>query len=57
MDAIYQAILDFSETDTFKELAANAKWEPVLADGETVKKTIQDSAAMCKEIYDTFYAK
>ena len=55
--AIYQAILDYSETDEFKELAANASYIPDLSDGETVKKTIEDAAAMCQEAYDKYYAK
>ncbi len=55
--AIYQAILDYSETDEFKELAANASYVPDLSDGETVKKTIEDAAAMCQEAYDKYYAK
>ena len=55
--AIYQAILDYSETDEFKELAANASYIPDLSDGETVKKTIEDAADMCKAAYDKYYAK
>lgn len=55
--AIHQAILDYSETDEFKELAANASYIPDLADGETVRKTIEDAAAMCKEAYEVYYAK
>lgn len=55
--AIYQAILDYSETDEFKELAANASYIPDLSDGETVKQTIADAAAMCQEAYNKYYAK
>lgn len=55
--ALYQAILDYSETDEFKELAANANYVPNLLDGETIQKTIADTASMCQEAYDTYYAK
>lgn len=55
--AIYQAILDYSETDEFRELAANASYIPDLSDGETVERTIRDAAAMCQEAYDTYYVK
>lgn len=55
--AIYQAILDYSETDEFKELAANASYIPDLSDGETVKQTIADAAAMCQEAYNKYCAK
>ena len=55
--AIYQAILDYSETDEFKELAANASYIPDLSDGETVKKTIEDAADMCKAAYEQILCK
>ena len=42
--AIHQAILDYSETDEFKELAKNANYTPSLEDGETVKQIILDTA-------------
>lgn len=57
VEAIHQAILDYSETDEFKELAANASYVPDLSDGETIRKTIADAAAMCQEAYDKYYAK
>lgn len=57
VEAIHQAILDYSETDEFKELAANASYIPSLEDGETVRKIIEDAAAMCQEAYDKYYAK
>lgn len=55
--AIHQAILDYSETDEFKELAANASYIPDLSDGETIRQVIADAAAMCQEAYDKYYAK
>lgn len=55
--AIHQAILDYSETDEFKELAANASYIPDLSDGETIRQAIADAAAMCQKAYDTYYAK
>ena len=36
--AIHQAILDYSETEEFKDLAKNANYIPYLEDGETVKQ-------------------
>ena len=55
--AIYQAILDYSETEEFKELAANASYVPDLADGETIRQIIADTASMCQSAYETYYAK
>lgn len=55
--AIHQAIFDYSQTDEFKELAANASYIPDLADGETVRKTIEEAADMCQAAYDKYYAK
>lgn len=55
--AIYQAILDYSETDEFKDLAANANYVPDLADGETIRQIIANTASMCQSAYDTYYAK
>lgn len=55
--AIHQAILDYSETDEFKELASNASYIPDLSDGETIRQAIADAAAMCQEAYDKYYAK
>lgn len=55
--AVHQAMLDYSETDEFKELAANANYVPSLNDGEEVRKTIEAAAAMCQEAYDKYYAK
>ena len=55
--AICQAILDYSETEEFKELAANASYVPDLADGETIRQIIADTASMCQSAYETYYAK
>ena len=55
--AIHQAILDYSETEEFKDLAKNANYTPYLEDGETVKQIILDTADLCKEAYDKYYAQ
>lgn len=55
--AIYQAILDYSSTEEFKELAKNANYVPVIDNGEKVKKLIQGAADMCKQAYEKYYAK
>lgn len=55
--AIYQAILNYSETDEFKELAKNANYVPDLSDGETVRKTVENAAVMCQDAYEKYYAK
>ncbi|MBQ9196712.1 MAG: tripartite tricarboxylate transporter substrate binding protein [Clostridia bacterium] len=57
VEAIYQAILAYSETEDFKTLAANANWEPVLADGETVRANIEAARALCEYGFNTYYAK
>ena len=57
VEAIHQAILAYSETDEFKKLAANAKWVPVLANGQEVKETIANAAEMCESIFYAYYAK
>ena len=51
--AIHQAILDYSETEEFKD----ANYTPYLEDGETVKQIILDTADLCKEAYDKYYAQ
>lgn len=57
VQAIYESIVAYSETDEFKELAKNANYIPDLTDGETVKQTIADAVTMCQEAYDKYYAK
>lgn len=57
VDDIYQSIVEYYGTDEYKELAANANAETDDSDGAAVRKTIEDAAAMCQEIYDTYYAK
>ena len=51
------AILDYSETEEFKDLAKNANYIPYLEDGETVKQIILDASDLCKEAYDKYYAQ
>lgn len=55
LDQIHDMILEYTETDECKELAANAKFVPDISDGETVRAMIDDSANMCKEIYEKYY--
>ena len=55
--AIHQAIIDYSKTDEFKDLAKNANYTPYLEDGQTVKQIILDTADLCKEAYDKYYAQ
>ncbi|MBQ8082032.1 MAG: tripartite tricarboxylate transporter substrate binding protein [Clostridia bacterium] len=57
VEAIYQAILAYSETDAFKTAAANANWVPVLADGATVKANIEAARALCEYGFNTYYAQ
>ena len=44
-------------TDEFKDLAKNANYTPYLEDGQTVKQIILDTADLCKEAYDKYYAQ
>lgn len=55
-DKIYQDMLAYRETDEFKELAANAAYTPDNQNGEEVRKTVEDSADFCKEMYEKYYA-
>lgn len=57
VDDIYNSIVEYYGTDEYKELAANANAETDDSDGATVRKTIEDAAQMCQDIYDTYYAK
>lgn len=55
-DKIYQDMLAYRETDEFKELAGNASYIPDNQNGEEVRKTVEDSADFCKEMYEKYYA-
>lgn len=55
VEAVHQALVDYSKTDEFKELAKNAAYTPSLDDGDTVKKIIEDAAEMCQEAYEKYY--
>lgn len=55
--ALHQAILSYTETDEFKELAQNANYVPSIEDGETIMKTIQNAVDMCRQAYQKYYAK
>lgn len=55
VDQIYESYLAYQQTDSFKEMAANAKFIPDTSNGEEVRKTIEESAMMCQKIYDKYY--
>ncbi len=57
VEAIYQAILAYSETEAFKTAAAKISWVPVLADGESVISTILAARDLCEYGFNTYYAK
>lgn len=51
----YQALLDYRETDSFKEGAAAANYTPDDTDGETLRGEIEHYAEVCRYIYDNYY--
>ena len=55
VEGLYDAILAYRETDTFKEAAAAANYTPDDTDGETLRAEIEHYAEVCKEIYDKYY--
>lgn len=57
VEAVRQAMIDYSETDEFKELAANAGYTPSLRSGEEVREIAQNAYEMCREAYEKYYAK
>ena len=57
LDQIYENILAYRETEDFKEMAENAKYVPDNQNGDQVRATVEAAVAMCKEVYDAYYAK
>lgn len=55
LDQIHDMIQAYTETEECKKLAESAKYVPDIADGETVRAMIEDSAKMCQEIYEKYY--
>ena len=55
VEGLYDAIVAYRETDTFKEAAAAANYTPDDTDGETLRAEIEHYAEVCKEIYDKYY--
>ena len=55
VEGLYDAILAYRETDTFKEAAAAANYTPDDTDGETLRAEIEHYAEVCKGIYDKYY--
>lgn len=52
---LYDAILAYRETDSFKEAAAAANYTPDNTDGETLRSEIEYYAEVSKEIFDKYY--
>lgn len=57
VEAIRQAMVDYSETDEFKELAANASYTPSLRSGDEVRTIIENAYEMCRTAYEKYYTK
>lgn len=55
VDQMYQSILAYYETDECKELTGNAGYVPDPADGASVRKTVENAAALCQSIYEKYY--
>ena len=55
LDQIHDMIQAYTETEECKKLAESAKYVPDIADGDTVRAMIEDSAKMCQEIYEKYY--
>lgn len=52
---LYNAILSYRTTDTFKTAAKAANYTPDNTDGETLRAEIEHYVAVCKDIYDKYY--
>lgn len=52
---MYDAYVQWQETDEFKELAANADFVPNNVTGQELEEELLASAAMFEEIYNTYY--
>jgi tripartite-type tricarboxylate transporter receptor subunit TctC len=55
IDQIYNAYIEYQNTDDFKSMASEANYKPANEDGETVRDNINNSAALFKDIYETYY--
>lgn len=52
---LYDAMLAWRETDTFKQQAEAAHYTPDATNGEDLRAEIEHYAQVCKEIYDKYY--
>jgi tripartite-type tricarboxylate transporter receptor subunit TctC len=58
VDSLHQAILEYSKTTEFIELAEKADLTlDIATDGATIKKTIENVTEACKLIYDKYYRR
>ena len=55
LDQIHDMILAYTETEECKKLAESAKYVPDIADGASVRAIVEESANMCREIYEKYY--
>lgn len=55
VQAIYEAILAYAETEAFKTQAANAHWTPDFADSATVLERINAATETCVSAFETYY--
>lgn len=54
-DGLYQAILKYRETESFKNQAAGANYIPDDTSGEELRKEIAHYTEVCQEIHDKYY--
>lgn len=55
VEGLYNALLSYRETDSFKQAAEAANYVPDDTDGETLRAEIEHYAEVCKDIYDKYY--
>lgn len=56
IEGLYNAMLAYRDTDSFKAVAATSNYTPDNTDGETLRSEIAHYAQVCKDIYDKYYA-
>ena len=55
LDQIYSDMLEYRETDEFKELAANAAYIPDNQNAEQVRETVENAKEFCENAFATYY--
>lgn len=55
LKGLYDAMLAYRETDSFKRAAEAAKYTPDSTDGATLRAEIERYAQVCKDIYNKYY--